>query len=56
MIANPLRTVLKLKINYVFSVEAVQSLSPLKIKLIKQSLPHVHKYGWSENAILAACT
>lgn len=56
MIANPLKTIFKPAARYFFSVEAVQDISPLKLKLIKQSLPHVHKYGWSDNAILAACT
>lgn len=32
-----------------------QTYSPLKLQIIKQSLPHVHKYGWSDNAIHAAC-
>ena len=29
--------------------------SQLQEKLITQSLPYVHKYGWTDNAILAAC-
>lgn len=35
--------------------DVTQSYSPLKLQLIKQSLPHVHKYGWSDNAIHVAC-
>ena len=29
--------------------------SQLQEKLIKNSLPYVQKYGWTDNAILAAC-
>lgn len=35
--------------------EATQAYSLLKLQIIKQSLPHVHKYGWSDNAIHAGC-
>jgi hypothetical protein len=34
------------QIKFVFSI---------RIKLIEHSLHQVHKYGWHENAILAAC-
>lgn len=30
--------------------------SKLQEKLIENSLPFVHKYGWSDNAIHAACS
>ncbi len=38
-----------------FSNSVIPVCSQLQLKLIKQSLPHVHKYGWSDNAIHAAC-
>ena len=30
--------------------------SQLQLKLINNSLPYVHKYGWTHNAIHAACS
>lgn len=29
--------------------------SKLQLELIKHSLPYVHKYGWTDHAIIAAC-
>lgn len=37
------------------SSSTFQVISPLKLSIIKQSLPLIHRYGWSDTAIQAAC-
>lgn len=55
MLIKTITSIIKHNNKYLFSTEVSQGISPLKLQLIKQSLPHVHKYGWSDNAIHAAC-
>ena len=46
--------IISFSIRLPFSTHSLHS--PLQLKLIEHSLPYVHKYGWTDKAILAACS